>query len=377
MLTRITSIFTLFFTFTLGFALLTPSKLIANDGNTTSTFAIEAFEFEQPEPIERPSPKYPTNNARSGIEGWVIVNFGVNETGKVQDVVVIDSSGNRKFENAARQAAKRWTYKPALKNGEPTYSSKNLVKFEFFMGDKENVVTRRFKNYYDKALTAIRAKDITEAKKFIDKINQRDVLNFTEIKIADQVSMAFHELTNDKLKQEYFANQSVISLRRDNKKTSLSNNDVLILAKAVQHATNNGNYIMVEDIYEQYFSGDLELPDNDVSARLIAFVNSVYSKLTDTLTNTAILERRVLITRMGTAHHTLQRDKFSIGDVQGKIEKIEIRCDTKITILKSLENDQLVDIPDSWGKCGVTVYGDYDSRFSIYEFNEAPTDVNE
>ena len=82
-------------------------------------------------------PKYPSAAENSGLEGYVIVEFTINEKGKTKDIVVIDARcgkmisnsnplmfkyGSRNcsiFNSSAIVAAKKLEYRPPVINGEP------------------------------------------------------------------------------------------------------------------------------------------------------------------------------------------------------------------------------------------------------------------
>lgn len=69
-------------------------------------------------PLTRQPPQYPYKAARRGIEGWVRVEFDVNEAGSVNNVVVIESDPPGTFDQAATRAVYRWKFKPRIVNGK-------------------------------------------------------------------------------------------------------------------------------------------------------------------------------------------------------------------------------------------------------------------
>ena len=64
-------------------------------------------------------PNYPQGPARDGIEGWVKVEFMVNEFGTVTEVKVIDSKPKRTFDQATLKAIRKSKFKPLLIDGVP------------------------------------------------------------------------------------------------------------------------------------------------------------------------------------------------------------------------------------------------------------------
>ncbi len=76
-------------------------------------------------PIERPSPlagqmtiEYPLSLWDQGIEGQCLLKVRVNELGRVDSVVVMDSSGYPAFDSAAIHGARELRFRPARKAGK-------------------------------------------------------------------------------------------------------------------------------------------------------------------------------------------------------------------------------------------------------------------
>jgi len=83
-------------------------------------------------PIIKVAPIYPRSAAQRGIEGFVILEFTVDETGAVVDPVVINAEPPGIFDRAAIDAAKKFKYKPKMVDGksEAVSGVKNLIRFE-------------------------------------------------------------------------------------------------------------------------------------------------------------------------------------------------------------------------------------------------------
>ena len=72
---------------------------------------------EEPVAVEQPKPVYPEIARRAGIEGTVWVMILVDKTGKVRDVQI--TKGPEMFHEAAREAAWKSVWKPAIQNHKP------------------------------------------------------------------------------------------------------------------------------------------------------------------------------------------------------------------------------------------------------------------
>ena len=81
-------------------------------------FALSASDGEYL-PIVKVAPLYPESAAERGIEGYVLLEFTVTETGATADPVVIESQPSGIFDDAAKKAGLKFKYKPRVENGKP------------------------------------------------------------------------------------------------------------------------------------------------------------------------------------------------------------------------------------------------------------------
>lgn len=69
-------------------------------------------------PINKVRPQYPRRALQRGIEGHVIVEFTVTETGSVEDPKVVTADPPGIFDRAALNAALKFTYRPRVIDGK-------------------------------------------------------------------------------------------------------------------------------------------------------------------------------------------------------------------------------------------------------------------
>ncbi|TVS17716.1 MAG: energy transducer TonB [Gammaproteobacteria bacterium] len=83
-------------------------------------------------PIVRVEPVYPRRALTRGIEGYVLLEFTVSETGSVVDPKVVEAQPPGIFDRAAIQAALRFKYQPRVVDGQPiaVHGVRNMITFE-------------------------------------------------------------------------------------------------------------------------------------------------------------------------------------------------------------------------------------------------------
>ena len=68
--------------------------------------------------ISRVPPVYPFRAKAKAIEGWVSVEFTVNEQGRVEDIKILDAEPEKIFDDSVMQCVAAWRFKPGRVNRE-------------------------------------------------------------------------------------------------------------------------------------------------------------------------------------------------------------------------------------------------------------------
>ncbi len=102
---------------------------------TSAGFRLSASDGEYL-PIVKVAPVYPSRAQSRGIEGWVLLQFTVTETGAVRDPVVLEAEPSGIFDEAAKRAVVKFKYKPRVENGRPIEvpGVQHLITFEIEEG---------------------------------------------------------------------------------------------------------------------------------------------------------------------------------------------------------------------------------------------------
>jgi TonB family protein len=82
-------------------------------------FLANVMNANQLDLVKSVPPVYPRKAERSGVEGWVELDFTVAESGAVKDVAVHSANPPGVFEEAAVGALLQWRYRPVLRDAKP------------------------------------------------------------------------------------------------------------------------------------------------------------------------------------------------------------------------------------------------------------------
>jgi periplasmic protein TonB len=68
-------------------------------------------------PLVRVNPLYPPRAQSRGVEGWVLLRFTITPQGTTKDIEVLDADPKGYFERAAKDAVRKYKYKPRVEDG--------------------------------------------------------------------------------------------------------------------------------------------------------------------------------------------------------------------------------------------------------------------
>jgi TonB family protein len=85
--------------------------------------------------VSTTQPDYPDDARRKGTEGWVRLEFTVNERGQVRDIVVVAAEPSGVFEDAASSALGRWRFRPPVAADGRPVPLRTSVQLRFQLED--------------------------------------------------------------------------------------------------------------------------------------------------------------------------------------------------------------------------------------------------
>jgi TonB family protein len=89
-----------------------PPTKVDTSAQRTRPPTIDKTENCGAKPTKRAPFQYPIEARRSRTEGWVVLSFDVDESGKPSRLLVLDSEPKGYFDQAAIAAMKQWEFEP-------------------------------------------------------------------------------------------------------------------------------------------------------------------------------------------------------------------------------------------------------------------------
>lgn len=309
----------------------------------------------EPEPIERVHPKYPMKAAREGRSGWSKFSFIVEKDGSVSNILEIASSGSEDFTIAAKKALANWKYTPALENGEPIQQCLNTVRMDFKMQDGNSGVRRRFRAKYAKALKLLEQKDYSEVALLIKEMEQFEYRFITENNYLHTIAAEYADSIGDKHQQLFHLSQ--ITFSKDEQDTA--QHHLFILNKRFLLAIELNHFQTAYHTYKQL----TELP---AAGPYLAKYDEIITKVDTFIGSEQDFVVRANIDQQDYWHYSLVRNEFSLIDIKGELNKVDVRCANK-RHLYTVEANNTWSLPKSWKNCSLYVYGKDNTSFSLIE----------
>lgn len=328
--------------------------------STSSAFAIEISKhlstIIDPEPLVRVPPKYPIKAARENRSGWTKFSFIIEKDGSVSNILELDSSGSEDFSKAAVKALKKWQYQPAMENGQPIQQCINTVQLDFKMAqNKSGGVRRRFKKTYNSAMEALNEKKFEKVEALITKLASYKYRHATENNFLHLISSEYYEALGDKQKQLTSLNK--VRFSYDN---VISDRHMLsVLNKQFLLSVHLNKFHSAYNAYERIKKLDITKPNMENYDKVIAQIDEFIGGDQDIVVVADIDDKDFW-------RYPLIRNEFSLIDISGSLNKLDVRCANKRHVY-TVEENNTWSIPQSWKNCSVLVYGDDNTRFKLVE----------
>jgi hypothetical protein len=102
----------------------------------------------------------------------------------------------------------------------------------------------------------------------------------------------------------------------------------------------------------------------------IAGLTPSYERIGEIVSGPSVLVIDAEIGRLDYWVHDLLRRSFSLGNVNGRIDVVDLRCERSTNRYDSFPGEAVWEVPESWGECGVYIKG---APGTTFVFREHPT----
>jgi TonB family protein len=327
--------------------------------------AVEAETFVAITPIERTNPAYPTRSLQYGNEGWVMLSFVVTETGEVEEAMIEDSSGVEAFELAALDAISRWRYTPATVNGEPVAQSMQKTRITFALEGPAVGATPRFENAYRRVKRLLDASDYAAAGPLLEEIELRGRHNLYEDSLFWALKYGYLEgVQSPDTAQKLRALELALGHQADEYLPpdifiAVAQRLYVLQVQAVDFSAAQSTFERLRDSEHAKKSSQ--------HARAIAELTPTYEQIEQVIAGPQLLPVKAEIGQYDYWDHDFMRRSFSIANVNGRIEAVDVRCERGTTRLDSGSANAVWQVPESWGECGAYIKGDPGTTFTFQE----------
>jgi len=333
------------------------------DDPTNTVDVVSAGITQKAELIATDKPVYPRLAQQEYREGWVLIDFDIDQNGKVQNAAVLDSVGGNVFELAAVNSVGRWHYKPAQLDGKAVLQGRNTTYVTFAINTRTRGSTKRFADRYNDILDLITDNQIKRA-------------NVLALSAFDEWPMNLYELSK------------LWALRAQ---LALVQNDALAAESALQRATANNGEWLSKQTYQSLLLAKVHieieigqfgtaiasfrklLALNPRQSKQLAETTAVIDSLQtiiaggQTLATDGIIRPNTGCTACDNrwsfqpAHH-----KFTIADISGEIQAVQMICD-RARVSTAFINEIEWVIPPQFGTCRIDMLGSAETTFRVHQ----------
>ena len=284
------------------------------------------------------------------------MSYVINEQGKVKDVIVMDSAGDRSFRRSAKNALSRWSFTPAKnQQNESITSCKNSVRLDFRMSN--GGASRKFVKLLKASFDALKEKNEVELEKYITKMDQYKKKNIADLAWSEYIKMLAAILKGDEEQAYAKAQKSAQSISTFSESASLD-----ILQNLIRFQISRQLYHNVKQNYKK-----LDEYNSEYAKSVKVFYQPYIEEINAFIETDKHISVKGGITE-SYWHHQLVRSSFSIENIKGELYELEVRCDKKHSSF-SIEADDVFTIPKSWGECSLFIKGDKNATFDLFEIS--------
>ena len=303
-------------------------------------------------------PKYPYTQLNSGEEGWVVVNFMVDEDGNTFEPMVLDSMGTAGFEKQALRALKDTKFTPATLSGKPVTSS-HMFRYSFMIENHPHAASQAFVHRYRLFISHLEKGNQEETAKFLSQLESWGAKSLYE--------EAFLNLAKFNYARRYDSPESQLKyLTRALYFDDESTFETFLPKKSARELW---PLLFVLQVKNNRFAEALETfkviqkIGNNKAVQKLASAKKQIESLQKDNTRYKIAGKT---DEYGYWSITLYKDEFYLDKVSSTINEIKLRCEKKFVFFKYTANMKYK-VPDEYGECSMAVTGDANTTFELVQ----------
>lgn len=325
----------------------------------------ESFVILSPKIVEAVDPVYPSKRAANGVEGWVVVNFMVDTNGKPYEPVIIDSTGQKDFENVSVEALMRSKYQPATLDGDPVDGSV-FLRHSFFLADTDGAGTV-FKSRYRNFTEKLGAGELDEAKALLEKMDNSKK-NRYEAAFVDLSKALWGAKTGAKIYQMNHLRKALAYSSKERGAINFLPEDIAPAVRA------NLLSLQIENRYFSEAVSTYRWMVRNNHDKYVEMFSSNIEELERQKNSVDAYSVEGQIDGLLPWYISLFKDTFYIDEVNGQVDEISLYCAGGYRVLQYQELSEYV-VPPEWGDCGLMVVGGIpDTTFSLVQLGQESAD---
>jgi TonB family protein len=313
------------------------------------------------EPIFRPAPHFPLIDAGVNghyVEGFVDIRFTIGTDGLVRDVAIERLIGPKEFANAAVDACKQRTYKPAQVNGKPV-EEVSIVRYEFRVPNGPRGARSEIAEKYTDALSLIHDGKLDDALALLIEAQSKPRLNFYERTMIAYVSALIYVRRED-----YLSAAEAIDLATIHNGRDLDSRVVYrALNTKIQIDLRLGQMAEAQRDFE-LLKQQSDFKSDDPIVKLVADVKAK----ADSMDQFSVLARIPQADDRDSWHHLLYRRAYRFQNIKGSLERFQLSCDQQ-AIESPISETAQWHVPPDWSNCYLIVHGAPGTTFELVEAN--------
>jgi TonB family protein len=294
----------------------------------------------------------------------VIVSFIVSTSGEVIEPMIEDTSGLEALENAAIAAVRRWRYEPATMNGAPVEQSMVQTKITFRSEDSNPPGARAsFKARYKEIAELIDSGELAEAEALLADLEFKGRTNLYEDAWFWWLKSIYLEKANGDETEIRKALGRALGYEEDYLDPNVF---VVAIQRLYVSQVKQLMFAAARDTFER-LRDSWTAQRSEHHEAIVAVLAPSYEQINEIAASDELLYINGEIGDHDYWVHRLFRRAFSLANVNGRVDMVDIRCERGNMRYVSFPIDNVWEIPEGWGGCGVYIKGEPGTTFKLEE----------